>query len=333
MSLLPIRRPALGLAFSSRSATLVELAGRGGAWRWAKVRRLSERQIPAGLLQPSEAATNVTDRPALARELAELVKPFRGHPVAVSLPDQAAHFALYELESLPKQQAECEALLRWRLREDLNLPRGELQLAYRTFRQRGAAEPSGTRALALTVALRRDVAAQYEALCEDLGLLPVSIGLSSLDVFDLCRGLMAKAREIFFGHHSVDGLTFLALQQGVPAFVRMKSRRGAGLRLQDELLSTLQFYHDHTPSAGGQAARADPTLWLVDSVGGASDIEEVGEPREEPPCRLTLAEGLHVGGRRFSIRAVGWNDLARLRSAPEQAPRSGLPALAAVLAA
>ncbi len=334
MALLPIRPPRFGLALSSRSVTLVERAGggRGLRRRWA-IRRVREHCLPSGLVLPTDTAANLLDPETLTAALREFLAPLRGQCIALAIPDQAAQMALFEFDALPRDAAECEALLRWRYREDLNVACMDSQLVYRAFRgirpaSRASSGSAATRVLG--VSIRRDILAQYERFCEGIGLLPVSIGVSSLDLFDLCLARMPRTRDVYFAHCSADGFTFIAAREGIPTLVRVKSRCGAHLDVAAELLGTLQFYEDLVSEADPLAERPEPCVWLIDTSGNAM---KDGELPDLPDEGSSLTGGLRLGQCNVQVHHLGWERFARVRKTSGDIPASGLSALAGMVAA
>ncbi|MGH7206076.1 MAG: hypothetical protein ACREI2_07700 [Nitrospiraceae bacterium] len=317
MPLFPVHRPTIGLSFSAQALSLVEV--RRSWFRNPCVRRLSDRPLPPGLLRPSPSELNVTDVEALVGEVRALKESSRIRAVAVSLPDRCTQIALFEFETLPQQKADCEAVLRWRFQQDLNSSGGDMRLVYRAFRASGAAAtPESQGAVAqrvLVAAIRQDILAQYEQVCEAAGLLPVSVGFTTLQLFDLWRPVMTRAAELFFARRTDDQFTFIAVRHGHPIFLRLKPVRPATANLSEELLGTLQFFEDqYPPQSEGSDARTAP-LFLLDSV-------------EEQP---TVLESVGDQSRQVEVIHTPWQTLpfTGISSAPSF---TGLSALASVMA-
>jgi hypothetical protein len=264
MKLFPFKKPALGISIGASRLALVELR-RG--WRASALRRCTERPIPDGVIRLSATEANVTDVPALAKELSALVDARRPVPVALSLSDLCARVAVFEFETLPQKPAEIDALIRWRFQKDLNVAMADARLTYQVFTSHLTSSPSrgedrgeGAKAVVrvLTVAIRESVMQGYEQACEQAGLIPVSVGLSSLQLFDVYRSAMDAATgqntECFFLSCSEGSLAFVAIRHGTPVFVRIKAVRfplpvgertkGGGSAMSNEVLATVQFYAD-----------------------------------------------------------------------------------------
>jgi len=300
------------------------------------------------VLQLSATEPNIANNTLLSEQLREMLKGHAGTCIALSLPDQCARLALFDFEALPKKPVEVEALLRFRFQKDLAVPIGDARLAYRVFRTK---TENSRMVRVLVAAVRQEIVAQYEQLCEQAGGIPVAIGLSSLLLFDACTAAMStSARDALFLHVAEDGLAFLAFQDGVPVFLRTKGLPVIPLRapettavggtvdespLVQELLATLHYYADrYLGSPSGNGPRPCP-LYLVKAYGeyrAGRNTPDSQDPLGESVSDLlnaALADQLQL-----NLMALDWNVLRVCDgSAAGPLARSGLPAIAAMLAA
>ena len=328
MTLFPIHRPRLGLSFGPQTLSLVEVESswRPG-WGGARLRRWKDRPVPSGLIKVSATEPNVQDVKLLTDELRALRVSLENsegklEPVALSLPDLCARAALLEFDNLPTKPSEREALLRWQLRQKFQLPAVPSRLVYRTFPHRDQSGRAGNKIGVLAVTILDHVLAPYEQACAEAGLMPVIVGLNSLQLFDLCRPAMQTAGherdESFFLALNEESFAFVAVRQRVPVLLRIKPWRAASPKgaLTDELAATLQFYEDIFPSQPGQAPRP---LFLMEATTAA------GEHGLSP----VLAESLGV-----HIIPIDRDGLPVIQSASAPAnilPATGLPAVAGVM--
>lgn len=317
---LPFRRPSLGLSIGTRTLSLAEIRRGWGPRGNIGLRRCSERPLPDGLIRLSAAEPNVSDVPALARELRALLGTERSASVALTLPDLCTRVALLDFEALPPKTADRDRLLRWRFQKDFNMPAADLRLSYRVFRT--------TPPRVLAVGARNTIVGQYERACEEAGLWPITVGVTSPRLFDLCRPAMQAAigsgtGELFFLHVGEDSFSLLAFREGCPVFLRTKPLHNGGssdqAAIAGEVLATLQFYADSYPRA-----RAGPS----DAV---RPFFVVGLP---PACEV-LDPG-RAESMRIKVIVIGWDKVPVSRnghgpSVPDARPLSGLPALAGLL--
>lgn len=325
MRLFPFRQPSLGLSIGADKLGLVE-ARRG--WREPSLRRCAERALPADLLRLSASESNVTDVFALAREFSALLdgqgNVTRPVPISLSLPDLCARVALFEFDALPPKPSELDALIRWRFQKDLNVPLTDARFTCQVFPPTSAHASAGGPIRVVAVAVRENVIGPYEQACESAGLIPVSVGLVSLQLFDLCRPVMEAAlkttEECFYLYVGEGSFAFIAIRAGVPVFLRVKPLRNRGtngnapphaLVVTDELLATLQFYMEREAVFGRASATSRP-LFLVNEEGIVP----------------TLPDSLGV-----IVVPMGWDDL-RIARQPSAVPLvAGLPAFAGVMEA
>jgi len=356
MGLFPIRRPTVGIDISARALTLVEVsrewrkAGRG--WR---LRQCTRQEVSEGVLNPSATEPNIANLTIMTSHLRGLLKDHMGSCVAVSLPDQCARLALFDFETLPHKATEVEALLRFRFQKDLGIPLGDARITYRVFRPKSDANRT---VRVLVAAVRQEIVGQYEQLCEQVGVVPVAVGLSSFLLFDACTAAMTtSARDALFLHVGEQSLAFLAFQQGCPIFLRVKSLPHHVLQMPDgqvgdggaentgsakeapiiqEILATLHYYADRylgQPDEGGP--RPCP-LYLVKAYGDYRNGRQDTNGEDDPlgPAAGEVLSAALTDQVQLKLMMLDWNVL-RVSNGSTRGPlaRSGLSAIAAMLAA
>ncbi|UCE63562.1 MAG: hypothetical protein JSU59_12060 [Nitrospirota bacterium] len=239
MTLFPIAHPRLGLSITTDSVCLVEIKP---TLRGRVFRQLAHQALPEGLVQLSSTKPNISDPDALSEVLRVLTKGYRKpQPIVLSLPDVAGRTALFEFKDFPKNLPDREAILNWRFQQDINLSTKNARIGFRLYepqkqrKRKPAQSPSLRRVLA--TAVPNTIIEQYEMACLKAGLLPLGVGLSSLDVLDLFRAMIQETsqtatrrsqkpgRESLFLYLAGWGFSFIALREGIPAFVRVKSLR------------------------------------------------------------------------------------------------------------
>lgn len=268
MSLLfPVHRPRTGLSFTERGIALVELR-RG--WHKPGIVRINERTLPAGVLALSPSEPNVKDRDRLVKELRALVTRSFERTLAVCLPDRVCHLAVFPFETLPARARDRDTIVRWRFQHEEHVTVGDARILHRVFPVKGAmpmppgAKPEGqVTAYVLAMAIKRSVLDQYEQVCRQAGVFPISISCAALWLFDFYRPAMTQAAELFFIHQASDSMTFFAIRQGIPVFCRMKGRRREQADVMREIWSTVQFYHDLYPPGGATADSGSVPIYMV----------------------------------------------------------------------
>jgi hypothetical protein len=264
----PVHRPSTGLSFTERGIALVELR-RG--WQKPGIARIIERPLPEGVLALSSSEPNVKDREALVRELRALVATSSERTVAVCLPDRVCHLAVFPFETLPTHEREREQIIRWRFQHEEHVTVGDARIMHRVFSVKGAmvATQAGVTtggqvtAYVVALAIKRSVLEQYELVCQEAGLLPLSISCAALWLFDFYRPAITQANELFFVHQASDSMTFIAIRQGLPVFCRMKAQRPGSADRMSEIWSTLQFYEDLHPHGETGTGSGSVPIYMV----------------------------------------------------------------------
>ena len=272
ISLFPVHRPRIGISIRAHALDLVEVRHR---WRRLPlVRRIRSRPLPPGLLTPSCTTPNVSDHEACVRELRALLDDVHDRTVAIDLPIACGTLGLFQFETFPPSRAEQDALLRWRFRQEEHVVASDVQLVSQVFTPCGPEHPT-TSASVLAVAIRQSILDQYHRVCEAAGLLPVSMGLSTLHLLDLSRRVMPVTSEAFFAHRTTDALLVLGFQRSRPVFLRVKPLRRTHVDLTSELIGTLQFFDSQFPHRATASEALCAPLYLVDE--GAPSVM-VGSP-------------------------------------------------------
>ena len=239
MTLFPIARPSLGLSITTDSVSLVEIQRQ---WRGGTIRRIAQETLPSDIIQFSPAKPNILDTKAFSESLRLLVKGLKApQPIALSLPDLCARMAALEFTSFPKKPVEREAILSWRFQQDFNISTTNSRLAYSVYEPKNSKKTlpheNGNVIRVFATAIQHAIIEQYEELALQAGLLPLTVGISSLDVFDLYRQTIQESidtasnrsslssKELFFLHLTDWGFFFIALRDNFPVFVRAKSLR------------------------------------------------------------------------------------------------------------
>ena len=230
-------KPGYSLKLGPQGAAWVE-ARRGWTGRVNPHYHMVE--FPTGAVKPSPMEPNILDLAVVEARLKELLPPPSSQamlrrigipellrPIAMVVPDLATRMALLTVESLPDKREEQEALVRWRLEQERLFPMAGTKVAFQAF---GAAAKGakGPRTI-LAVVMRDPIWAQYDQLCERLGLSLVELEVSSFCLWNLwqrAEGVHGKSPANDHGLVWLSlldgGLSMAVFQSGVPVFLRNK---------------------------------------------------------------------------------------------------------------
>ena len=237
MNLSPINQPTMALSISEEAICLVEVKK---SWKRIRLREVNKVSLPSGVIHLSSAKPNIKNMELFIEQLGELAKSVKTPlSIALSLPDLCARTSVFDFSTFPTKKSEQTALLNWRFQQDLKLDTALSRLSYAVYIPTSLAttskreNPENVRVLG--TAIRHEIIEQYEQACLSLNLLPVSVSVAGLDIFDLYQRTIQDILEIedrrtssassgamflFISHW---GFTFFAFHDGCPSFVRTKA--------------------------------------------------------------------------------------------------------------
>ena len=243
-------------------------------WRGRYRYRCVLSPTPTGAIKLSPMDLNLTDMPAVESRLRSLVGSSRDirfagriwlsdvpRPIVLLLPDLSVRSTVVQLEQLPAQVEEQEALIRWRLGQEQLLPLAGAKIVWQGFPSHGAGDERSH--VIVVVAIQEAILKQYESLCESVGLLPQEVGVTSFRLFNLwlkaAGGRKRLGRDLLWASVSDGGLTCFVMHEGRLVFVRTKLLSGEGLQggenpggdlfdnIVEECAASLRACREHHP--------------------------------------------------------------------------------------
>ena len=219
-------------------------------WRGRYRYRCVLSPTPTGAIKLSPMDLNLTDMSAVESRLRSLAGPSRDlqfagrawlsdvpRPIVLLLPDLSVRATVLQLEQLPAQAEEQEALIRWRLGQEQLLSLAGAKIVWQGFPSQGAGDERSH--AVLVVAIQEAILKQYESLCETVGLLPQEVGVTSFRLFNLwlkaAGGRKRLGRDLLWVSVSDGGLTCFIMQEGRLVFVRTKLLSGESLQGEEGL--------------------------------------------------------------------------------------------------
>ena len=189
--------------------------GRLGRARW--LRACTEHPLPPGPILPSAGAPNIQDEATFTHLLAAALGPRRPRRVRLVLPARTVRLHALPMEPGGAGPPDLRRFLLWRLDSRLPFPPQEARLAYQTA-------PNGQpgRQIALVLATREPVLAQYERLFRGLGVSVAHLAPAAWQLFRLLAegaGPPGPGVESFLAIE-LDEATVILSVGGVPHYVR-----------------------------------------------------------------------------------------------------------------
>lgn len=207
------------------------------SWRGRRGHRCATSLLPEGAVKPSPAEPNLSQLTPLETTIQALVNPMssvrgvgravvanRLRPVTLLLPDAAVRAVVLHLDHLPVRTDEREALIRWRFAQEQLFPLTGTTIISQVFPS--ASPVSGATQAVLAVAVHQAVLRQYEVVCEQAGLVPCDVGLTSLRLFELWTKIAGPSgwqnSDLLWISLGDRALTVMVFQRGRLLFYRCK---------------------------------------------------------------------------------------------------------------
>jgi Tfp pilus assembly PilM family ATPase len=235
--------PLLGVEISATRVTAVRLAPESDP---ALVIGLASEPLPPGAVVPALNTSNILDRAAVSTVVRTAVEQLggRGRRAVLVVPDTIAKVSLLRFEKVPPRPQDLTALIAWQVRKSAPFPADQAQLTYVP-----GAIVEGAQEFVVALA-RRDVVAEYEAVCEDAGL---HAGIVDLATFNLVNAVMAAGGmpegDALLVNLAPDYLTVVILRDGQLMFYRHRGAEGDG-SLADVVHQTAMYYEDRLGGRG-----------------------------------------------------------------------------------
>lgn len=231
---------ALGIEHDLMSAVALE-----GSRRQFSVRQAASIEVPDGLITPSFLDTNISDAPAFAaclRDVVENAGLLSQKRWSIALPSSTARTAILSLEAEPASRAEAEEVIDWKAEQSFGAPAAELRIA----KDKISPDRDG-RSRYFVTAVKLAVIDEYETQFEALGwkaglILPRAVSEANWLVDRQQSG------DSLLISGNLDGFTALLLRGSEPAVVRSVTCEPG--EVDDEIYRLVMFYNDRF---GGEA--------------------------------------------------------------------------------
>jgi hypothetical protein len=301
-------------------------------WRGGRRDRCVVSPIPDGAVRPSPADQNVSDLAGLQSRIRALTGPSQQlrlagrllaadipRPIVLLLPDAAVRAVVLQLDELPSQREERDALIRWRLGQEQLFPLGGAKIVSQVF---SSSTEDRSRHSVLAVAVQESVLQQYESLCESAGLIPLEVGMTSLQLFELWRKTSSatawRGRDFLWANLADRALTTMVFQQGQLLFYRCKLLGSEAMTI---------------------SAKTDMLKKIVQECGASLDACQQRHPKALIKEAVICADGdvsalgLQIkGDLDLSVEQLNWVSLEALKRTTEGSQRNiaSLAAMAGV---
>jgi Tfp pilus assembly PilM family ATPase len=201
--------------------------------------------LPDHALVPGLNALNVRDSGAVSAALGQVLERI-GRPKRIGLivADPVAKVSLVKLQQVPARSQDLEQVIRWQVRKSAPFAIDEAQVGFET----GLLSSDGQEFI-VTVA-RRDVIAEYEALCARAG---THAGIVDLSTFNVVNAVLASegvpAGDWLLVNVAPGWESIAIMRARQLIFYRSRGDDGEGT-LTDIVHQTAMYYEDRLSGAG-----------------------------------------------------------------------------------
>jgi Tfp pilus assembly PilM family ATPase len=197
--------------------------------------------LPAGAVVASLTSSNIHDRAAVVSALRSALNHAGTRPrrVALVIPDLCAKVSLVRFDTLPARREDLDQLVRWQIKKASPFPLEEA-LVTSTPGARGA---DGS-AEFLIVTARRDVIAEYEAVCDELKIYPGLVDLATLSVVNLFLGGAEVPDSDWLVVHLRPDYTSIVIMRGEHVIFFRNRPEGDDASIADLVHQTAMYYQD-----------------------------------------------------------------------------------------
>jgi hypothetical protein len=230
--------PDAAIEIAADRVSVAVAAERGGG---LVVQSYAVEPLPAGAVVASLTSSNIHDRAAVVSALRSALNRAGTRPrrVALVIPDLSAKVSLVRFDTLPARREDLDQLVRWQIKKASPFPLEEA-LVTSTPGARGA---DGS-AEFLTVTARRDVVAEYEAVCDELKIYPGLVDLATLSVVNLFLGAADVPDSDWLVVHLRPDYTSIVIMRGEHVIFFRNRPEGDDASIADLVHQTAMYYLD-----------------------------------------------------------------------------------------
>lgn len=283
--------PDAAVEIAPEGVALAVVGARGGA---AVVEAYARAALPPGAVVAGLGGRNVVDMPAVVAALQAVCERAGQRPrrAALAIPDLSARVALVRFEQVPSGRDDLDQLIRWQVRKSLPFAIEDACVTHSPGARIGAGGEF------VTVAARRETVAEYEAVCDEVGIHAGIVDLATLGVVSLYQAAAASGDSLIV-HMRPEYTSIAILRLGELIFFRTRPDDEEE-SLSDVVHQTAMYYQDRLAGEGfarvfaGGATRVPGGVDLARRA-IAARLEHDVEPLD-PAVAATMGERVAAAG-------------------------------------
>jgi len=197
--------------------------------------------LPPGALVASLTSQNVHNRALVAGALRTAldragVRPRR---VALVIPDLAAKVSLVRFDTVPARREDLDQLVRWQVKKAAPFPIEEAMVTWTP-----AVRNADGSAEFLVVSARRDIVAEYEAVCDQVKVYAGLVDLATFSIVNLILGGSDVPQVDWLVVHLRPDYTSIVIMRGEHVIFFRNRPEGDDASIADLVHQTAMYYQD-----------------------------------------------------------------------------------------
>jgi len=242
----------------------VSVAVVGQRSRGLVVQAYASEPLPPGTVVASLTSLNIHNRPLVSAALRTALDraSIRPRRVALVIPDLAAKVSLVRFDTIPARREDLDQLVRWQVKKASPFPIEEAVITWTP-----AARHDDGSAEFLVVSARRDIVAEYEAVCDEAKVYAGLVDVSTLSILNLILGGSDVPQADWLVVHLRPDYTSIAIMRGEHVIFFRNRPEGDQASIADLVHQSAMYYQDRLQ--GQRFARV--FLGGSGRVGGAVD--------------------------------------------------------------
>jgi Tfp pilus assembly PilM family ATPase len=232
----PLPDAAIEIAPERVSVAVVDKRGGG-----LVVQTHASEVLPAGAVVASLTSSNVHNRTLVAGALRAVLERAGVRPrrVALVIPDLAAKVSLVRFDTVPARREDLDQLVRWQVKKASPFPIEEAVVTWTP----AVRNPDGSTEF-LVVSARRDIVAEYEAVCEQARVYAGLVDLATLSLVNLILGGTEVAPGDWLVVHLRPDYTSIVIMRGEHVIFFRNRPEGDQTSIADLVHQTAMYYQD-----------------------------------------------------------------------------------------
>jgi type IV pilus assembly protein PilM len=228
------------------------------------VQAYASEALPPGAVVASLTSLNIHNRTLVAGALRTVLERAGVRPrrVALVIPDLAAKVSLVRFDTVPTRREDLDQLVRWQVKKASPFPIEEAVVTWTP-----AARNADGSAEFLVVTARRDIVAEYEAVCDQAKVYAGLVDLATLSIVNLILGGRDVPAVDWLLVHLRPDYTSIVIMRGEHVIFFRNRPEGDQVSIADLVHQTAMYYQDRLQ--GQRFARV--FLGGGGRVGGAVD--------------------------------------------------------------